>query len=101
MQRWIAEAAHMLSEPGAQSVEEQLAGCARHDAAIAAWLRRFLIRWLAPRGMTRSEEHTSELQSLMRNSYAVVCLNRKSRKTPHKPIKLNVQHNYILLSIAP
>src|SRR3546814_2924026 len=25
-------------------------------------------------GFTRSEEHTSELQSLMRNSYAVLCL---------------------------
>src|SRR3546814_7104765 len=29
----------------------------------------------------RSEEHTSELQSLMRISYAVFCLNKKSRKT--------------------
>src|SRR3546814_1163076 len=27
--------------------------------------------------MTRSEEHTSELQSLMRISYAVFCLNKK------------------------
>src|SRR3546814_2961275 len=26
----------------------------------------------------RSEEHTSELQSLMRNSYAVLCLNKKT-----------------------
>src|SRR3546814_9424550 len=26
---------------------------------------------------SRSEEHTSELQSLMRNSYAVFCLNKK------------------------
>src|SRR3546814_7807901 len=26
----------------------------------------------------RSEEHTSELQSLMRNSYAVVCLKKKN-----------------------
>src|SRR3546814_1496223 len=26
---------------------------------------------------TRSEEHTSELQSLMRNSYAVFCLQKK------------------------
>src|SRR3546814_7876353 len=28
-------------------------------------------------GATRSEEHTSELQSLMRNSYAVFCLKKK------------------------
>src|SRR3546814_7691013 len=29
----------------------------------------------------RSEEHTSELQSLMRNSYAVFCLKKKKNKT--------------------
>src|SRR3546814_6245157 len=29
------------------------------------------------RNMPRSEEHTSELQSLMRNSYAVFCLHKK------------------------
>src|SRR3546814_6584583 len=27
----------------------------------------------------RSEEHTSELQSLMRNSYAVICLKKKQQ----------------------
>src|SRR3546814_10524627 len=34
----------------------------------------------------RSEEHTSELQSLMRNSYAVFCLTKKNTqsKTPNK-----------------
>src|SRR3546814_10298831 len=31
--------------------------------------------------VARSEEHTSELQSLMRNSYAVFCL--KKQKKPH------------------
>src|SRR3546814_7616613 len=31
-------------------------------------------------GGTRSEEHTSELQSLMRNSYAVFCLQKKNEK---------------------
>src|SRR3546814_6074527 len=30
---------------------------------------------------TRSEEHTSELQSLMRISYAVFCLNKKINQT--------------------
>src|SRR3546814_2934210 len=29
----------------------------------------------------RSEEHTSELQSLMRNSYAVFCLKKKTKTT--------------------
>src|SRR3546814_6028981 len=31
----------------------------------------------------RSEEHTSELQSLMRISYAVFCLKKKKRETEH------------------
>src|SRR3546814_10577748 len=31
----------------------------------------------------RSEEHTSELQSLMRISYAVFCLKKKTNQTPH------------------
>src|SRR3546814_3452579 len=33
-----------------------------------------------PLGLPRSEEHTSELQSLMRNSYAVFCLKKKQEK---------------------
>src|SRR3546814_8721800 len=35
------------------------------------------IRELAPNNTARSEEHTSELQSLMRISYAVFCLKKK------------------------
>src|SRR3546814_8092008 len=31
----------------------------------------------------RSEEHTSELQSLMRISYAVFCLKKKNKKIQH------------------
>src|SRR3546814_3765418 len=33
--------------------------------------------WFALVGVVRSEEHTSELQSLMRISYAVFCLKKK------------------------
>src|SRR3546814_3109670 len=33
--------------------------------------------------MGRSEEHTSELQSLMRISYAVFCLKKKKSHHPH------------------
>src|SRR3546814_6559473 len=32
----------------------------------------------------RSEEHTSELQSLMRISYAVFCLKKKTKQTKRK-----------------
>src|SRR3546814_1043932 len=33
----------------------------------------------------RSEEHTSELQSLMRISYAVFCLKKKTKNAPKHP----------------
>src|SRR3546814_8487776 len=39
---------------------------------------------------TRSEEHTSELQSLMRISYAVFCLKKKIKY--NKEININTQH---------
>src|SRR3546814_2542333 len=38
----------------------------------------------------RSEEHTSELQSLMRISYAVFCLKKKSKMTRNQRIKINM-----------
>src|SRR3546814_1846010 len=37
----------------------------------------------APFGKDRSEEHTSELQSLMRISYAVFCLKKKTQSRTH------------------
>src|SRR3546814_7823836 len=41
----------------------------------------------------RSEEHTSELQSLMRTSYAVFCLKKKNTNTPPKtPTPLTYTH---------
>src|SRR3546814_1047838 len=39
----------------------------------------------------RSEEHTSELQSLMRISYAVFCLKKKT--TNHIKTKIHHRHN--------
>src|SRR3546814_10423986 len=40
----------------------------------------------AVRGRVRSEEHTSELQSLMRISYAVFCLKKKKNKAKTQPV---------------
>src|SRR3546814_3401945 len=40
--------------------------------------RVFELAQLAPSNVNRSEEHTSELQSLMRISYAVFCLKKKN-----------------------
>src|SRR3546814_1376865 len=41
----------------------------------------------------RSEEHTSELQSLMRISYAVFCLKKKKNKKTHNTL-INTQVNH-------
>src|SRR3546814_6407001 len=40
-------------------------------------------KYAGPMVSVRSEEHTSELQSLMRHSYAVFCLKTKKKKEPH------------------
>src|SRR3546814_4112715 len=63
--------------PAGKSDEKRHGPCSREARAIRA-------RERAPspkpaRGQKRSEEHTSELQSLMRISYAVFCL-KKQRK---------------------
>src|SRR3546814_3116563 len=42
------------------------------------------------RSNIRSEEHTSELQSLMRISYAVFCLKKK-KKRGNKKHKMNIE----------
>src|SRR3546814_8122096 len=55
-----------------------------------------LFRYHKPRGeitTTRSEEHTSELQSLMRISYAVFCLKKKNKQIKHKHQKKQQIHH--------
>src|SRR3546814_6207365 len=79
---------HVLLEkpPGATLAEvEALTRLAEASATtlFAAWHSRYAPgvaparAWLAERH--RSEEHTSELQSLMRISYAVFCLKKKKQ----------------------
>src|SRR3546814_4432365 len=53
------------------------AGVARAFAKLAT-IRDDIVWW---EDATRSEEHTSELQSLMRISYAVFCLKKKKKTT--------------------
>src|SRR3546814_2654547 len=72
---------------------------------FSTWMRSTCQRiagfqWIAsnmPRAaegvITRSEEHTSELQSLMRISYAVFCLKKKNIK---RYIKDHRQQNNVL-----
>src|SRR3546814_6302603 len=46
-----------------------------------------------PQENQRSEEHTSELQSLMRISYAVFCLKKKRNHTTKTQKSPNIQKN--------
>src|SRR3546814_4211316 len=83
---------------------DRKAGCRRTGVAAHGLLCRslFLRRVLhAARGdrqpsdeEVRSEEHTSELQSLMRISYAVFCLKKKNQQ-----IKRHTQ--YTAISVSP
>src|SRR3546814_6230466 len=54
---------------------QDVPGVAHHQPLVEA-LRKYL---RSPRSR-RSEEHTSELQSLMRTSYAVFCLKQKNKQ---------------------
>src|SRR3546814_2103899 len=59
----------------------------RRDAAdVPVGAQPLLDRPVPCRSPDRSEEHTSELQSLMRISYAVFCLKKKNKiiQTKHK-----------------
>src|SRR3546814_14042559 len=52
----------------------------RHAAVVDAARDRRRPRGSGGIGVDRSEEHTSELQSLMRISYAVFCLKKKKQQ---------------------
>src|SRR3546814_1381107 len=59
------------------------------------WMREILAPLIRQAGydvVTRSEEHTSELQSLMRISYAVFCLKKKKKRKPITTRKTIIQH---------
>src|SRR3546814_10247128 len=77
-----------LSRSAAQASTRNCGGTGGHRGAIAAGC------WHAGRasGPGRSEEHTSELQSLMRISYAVFCLKKK--KNTRYNIDKYEQHTY-------
>src|SRR3546814_6402406 len=51
------------------------------QSTIVPGLVAFFPLWIGAAGTARSEEHTSELQSLMSISYAVFCLKKQKKKT--------------------
>src|SRR3546814_4980198 len=75
------------------------------DSALNAWLHAtvriptpvssssLLSAGSATSTMSRSEEHTSELQSLMRISYAVFCLKKKNHKQNNHTLQQQCQIN--------
>src|SRR3546814_8785224 len=60
-------------------------------SAAASWFcnsAMFALTFSAiARGPSRSEEHTSELQSLMRTSYAVFCLKKQTTQHNHSQLQ--------------
>src|SRR3546814_7908415 len=70
---WAMDVQHAAEVDHVQPLEPQIA------QIVVDLLRQFFGRLFGqPRGIVRSEEHTSELQSLMRISYAVFCLKKKN-----------------------
>src|SRR3546814_8741689 len=64
----------MIGTPAAAAAKYLMTNRGRHDTALIEALKSMDI---VGQGSYRSEEHTSELQSLMRNSYAAFCLKKK------------------------
>src|SRR3546814_6275613 len=65
------------------------ARCAGRPVGLRRW--RSLMPTPQPSG--KSEEHTSELQSLMRISYAVFCLKKKNKQNNTPTSIITTQHN--------
>src|SRR3546814_6618661 len=73
IRRWPLDAVQSYSPHWESS--HRAPGCAPGSIASS---RRAWARWWSWATVQRSEEHTSELQSLMRISYAVFCLKKKT-----------------------
>src|SRR3546814_4994656 len=79
----IDEAWSMLKGGSMGDFVETYARTARKYGGALATATQSLNGYYKSDGARRSEEHTSELQSLMRTSYAVFCLHTKKLPTPH------------------
>src|SRR3546814_974605 len=67
----------------APQVEHNLSGAGwQADSSESVAARELAQKSFGGNASSRSEEHTSELQSLMRNSYAVFCLKKNTTNIP-------------------
>src|SRR3546814_10092975 len=85
--RFMQDVAHALrsSAGGVLSDRERTLMCSVLTDIVGVVVADVADRFVSS---TRSEEHTSELQSLMRISYAVLCLKKKNHTT-----KTQLLHN--------
>src|SRR3546814_4533026 len=98
--RYKAEHALPAADPGREDRQiarlRQLAADAHLDPEFSEKFLRFIIDEVIRHheGMQAkgSEEHTSELQSLMRISYAVFCLKKKKYTNPTKHLPTKVMN---------
>src|SRR3546814_5212474 len=75
----VFPALHKVAETiGAGLIDKDLVTPAVVFGALVGAMFWNVVTWL--KGIPRSEEHTSELQSLMRISYAVFCLKKKKHE---------------------
>src|SRR3546814_8468259 len=98
MDHWVADALHRLPTHLAQAVAlhvpdgvlgqvwclvalgaDQTGVHRSHGCIMLCACSRWPARWLGWLNEQRSEEHTSELQSLMRNSYDDFCLKKTNQ----------------------
>src|SRR3546814_5947382 len=84
--RGLLEICHAVTVAKTGREDEDPAKSAEERAQLGGWAEQMSFPTLH---RLRSEEHTSELQSLMRISYAVFCLKKTNRThtkdtTPHK-----------------
>src|SRR3546814_4770594 len=75
------EAAHPMKL--LKSICLTVALCLTFTLSASADMKAKKISFTTNSGTPRSEEHTSELQSLMRISYAVFCLKKKNKHTTY------------------
>src|SRR3546814_5524250 len=99
--------AHIVGQPATKGLPQRLSvngavcgvWCLQDDGSAAGGFEcqctadlNAAIQPVRSRKGRRSEEHTSELQSLMRISYAVFCLKKKNKYIPTYTVLLVTTH---------